>query len=143
MIVLSADEDDCRVSSMDGPRTVSYSAPFPRPRAGRIAPGNLVAVAEVASGFEVIVWRWFDAVVVSQVGQTVTLWEPNHGTVEATPRDASRVYRPGNRAYLSGGLPGAEWWVAGHVVDQGESADVDIDAVDSFFTMHGLWDKLA
>ena len=48
---------------------------------------------------------------------------------------------PGTRAYLSAGLPGAEWWVAGRVVDRAEDADVELDEVERFFTEHGLWDS--
>ena len=126
----------------DEPRVVSYAEPFPRPRAGRVAPGNLVAIAGEPSGSEVIVWRWFDAVVVDHADQIITLWEPNHGTVVAKPRDPQHVYRPGSRAYASAGLPGAEWWVAGPAVDRAESAAVDLDEVRDFFTGHGLWDRL-
>ena len=142
-IVLSADEDECTVVTDDTPRVVPYALPFPRPRAGRITPGNLVAIAAESDGSEVIVWRWFDAVVVSQAGQVVTLWEPNHGTVLAQPRDPQHVYRPGSRAYASAGLPGADWWVAGPAVDRAENAEVELEEVRDFFTTHGLWDGLA
>ena len=119
-----------------------YALPFPRPRAGRVAPGNLVGIAIESDGSEVILWRWFDAVVVDQAGLVITLWEPNHGTVVAQQRDPQYVHRPGSRAYLSAGLPGAEWWVAGPAVDRAESADVELDEVRDFFTSHGLWDRL-
>jgi hypothetical protein len=140
-IVLSAAEDECTVYADDATRMVSYAEPFPRPRAGRVAPGNLVAIAS-EPGSDVIVWRWFDAVVVSQLGPVVTLWEPNHGTVLAQPRDPQYVYRPGSRAYVSAGLPGADWWVAGPAVDRTENAAVDLDEVGDFFASHGLWDRL-
>ena len=126
----------------DKPRIVSYAEPFPRPRAGRVAPGNLVALAGEPGGSEVILWRWFDAVVVDQAGQVITLWEPNHGTVVAKPRDPHYLYRPGSRAYVSAGLPGADWWAAGPAVDRAENAAVDLDEVRDFFTGHGLWDRL-
>jgi hypothetical protein len=92
---------------------------------------------------DLIIWRWFDAVVISRTETAVTLWEPNHGTIVAQPRDPQRDYRPGSRAYASAGLPGAEWWVAGPAVDRAENADVELDEVDGFFTSHGLWDRLA
>jgi hypothetical protein len=38
---------------------------------------------------------------------------------------ARRRYDPGTRAYLSAGLPGAEWWVAGRAVDQADDAGHD------------------
>jgi hypothetical protein len=141
-IVLSAAEDECTVYTGDATRVVSYAEPFPRPRAGRVAPGNLVAIAGASGGSDVIVWRWFDAVVVDQAGQVVTLWEPNHGTVVAQPRDPHCIYRPGSRAYVSAGLPGADWWVAGPAVDRTENASVDLDEVRDFFTSHDLWDRL-
>jgi hypothetical protein len=141
-IVLRAGEDECTVVADDGPRVVSYALPFPRPRAGRVAPGNLVAIVGEPGGSEVILWRWFDAVVVDQAELVVTLWEPYHGTVVARSRDPQYGYRPGGRAYLSAGLPGAEWWVAGRAVDRAESAEVELDEVRDFFTRQGLWDRL-
>ena len=141
-IVLRADEDECTVVDDDAPRVVRYAQPFPRPRAGRITPGNLVAMATAPDGSDVILWRWFDAVVVDNTDGKVTLWEPNHGTVVASPRDPTYAHRPGSRAYLSAGLPGADWWVAGPAVDRAESADVELDEVHDFFTGHGLWDRL-
>ncbi len=126
-----------------------YAQPFPKPRAERVAPGHLVAVATVAEGAAVdvavadvaavVVWRWFDAVVLERAGRSVSLWEPGHGVVLAEPRDLQRTYRPGSRAYLSAGLPGAQWWVTGPVVDRAESADVDLDEVEQFLTGLGLW----
>ncbi len=121
---------------------VPYALPFPRPRAERVVPGHLVAMAAYNRS-DLIIWRWFDAVVVSRTGTAVTLWEPNHGPIVARPRDPQRDYRPGSRAYASAGLPGAEWWVAGPAVDRAENADVELDEVDGFFTSHGLWDRLA
>jgi hypothetical protein len=141
-IVLSAAEDECTVYADDRSRVVPYAEPFPRPRAGRVAPGNLVAIASAPGGSDVIVWRWFDAVVLDQAGEVVTLWEPNHGTVLARPRVPEHVYRPGSRAYVSAGLPGADWWVAGPAVDRTENAAVDLDEVRDFFSSHGLWDRL-
>jgi hypothetical protein len=99
-----------------------------------VAPGHLVAVANAADGSKAVVWRWFDAVVLDVEGSSVSLWEPVHGTVLAEPRDPQQTYRPGSRAYLSAGLPGAEWWVAGPAVDRAEDADVDLDEVEQFLT---------
>jgi hypothetical protein len=119
-----------------------YAKPFPEPRVERVVPGHLVAIATAADGSDVVVWRWFDAVVLEQAGASVSLWEPAHGSVVATPRDPLRTYQPGTRTYASSGLPGAEWWVAGPVVDRPEDADVDLDEVAQFFTDLGLWAKV-
>lgn len=142
-IVLSTAEDECTVVAADRTRVVPYAPPFPRPRTERVAPGHLVALSRVAGGPEVVLWRWFDAVVIDTTPSGVELWEPVHGSVLAVPRDRARSYRPGSRAYASAGLPGADWWVAGPVVDRAEDADVDLDAVEDFFTGLGLWDPPA
>jgi len=107
-----ATEDECTVFADGGPRVVSYALP-PRPRARRVAPGDLMVIAGESGAFEVILWRWFDAVVVDQAGLVSRSGEPNHGTVVAQARDRRQGHRPGSRANLSAGLPGAEWWVAG------------------------------
>ena len=138
-IVLATDEESCSVAT--GGRVVEarYAAPFPRPRAERVMPGHLVAL--VAG--DVVVWRWFDAVVTDAAPDGVTLWEPVHGSVVATPRDAGRRYPVGSRAYASAGLPGADWWVAGPAVGVAEDADVDLAEVVAFFEALGLLDRLA
>ncbi len=138
-IVLSTTEDDCTVVAADRRLTVPFAPPFPRPRVERVAPGHLVALARPTGGAAVVVWRWFDAVVLDTSDSGITLWEPLHGSVLAVPRDPGRSYRPGSRAYASAGLPGADWWVAGHAVDLAEEAEVDLDAVEQFFTEVGLW----
>lgn len=117
---------------------VPYASVFPRPRAERVAPGHLVALVKAADASHVVVWRWFDAVVVNVQNGLVSLWEPGHGAVLAVPRDPLRTYAPGSRAYLSAGLPGAQWWVAGPAVDRAEDADVDLDEVEHFLTDLGL-----
>jgi len=115
---------------------------FPTPRTERVAPGHLLAVATTADVSDVVVWRWFDAVVLEGVDGVIRLWEPAHGTVLAQPRDPKLIYRPGSRAYLSAGLPGAEWWVARPAVDSAEDADVELNEVQQFFTSAGLWERL-
>ena len=92
-----------------------------------------------------MVWRWYDAVVLGaetlrgdETG-LVRLWEPAHGEVAARPRRAEQHLQPGNRAYLSAGLPGADWWVAGAAVAKAEDADVELHEVELFCTEHDLW----
>lgn len=125
-LVLDVTEE--AVTLADG--VVPFAPFFPAPRASRVAPGNLVAVDDSPA----VVWRWFDAVVVGATDEGVRLWEPFHGFVVARPRVA-RAYPPGSRAYLSAGLPGADWWVAGPAVAQASSAseaDVELDELGEF-----------
>jgi len=88
-----------------------------------------------------VVWRWYDAVVLGSNAEAVQLWEPAHGEVAAQRRQARQQYGPGTRAYLSAGLPGADWWVAGRAVDQAEDAEVELDEVGRLYTEHGMWDS--
>jgi hypothetical protein len=140
-IVLSSTEDECTVFAEGRCDVLAYARPFPAPRADRVTPGNLVAIA-AAGGIGVVVWRWFDAVVLDRADGVIRLWEPVHGSVQAQPRDPQHAHRPGSRRYLSAGLPGAQWWVAGPAVDSAEEADVELDEVERFFTNHDLWDHL-
>ena len=137
-IVLSTTEEACTVFADGRQAEVPYADPFPKPRVDRVSPGHLVAVTTASDGAEVVIWRWFDAIVLDAVGSTVRLWEPAHGTVVAQPRNQQHTYRPGGRAYLSAGLPGADWWAAGPAVDRAEDADVDLDEVERFFTSLGI-----
>jgi hypothetical protein len=70
------------------------------------------------------------------------MWEPAHGEVLAQPRTTYIAGRPGARAYLSAGLPGADWWVAGPVEAQPADAQVELEAVERLYTEYGLWDDL-
>jgi hypothetical protein len=137
-IVVSATSDGCEVFERDQLLRVPYSSPF-RPRAEGVTPGHLVAIATTADGVQVVVWRWFDAVVLEHSAGQVRLWEPMHGEVTAQARRPQRPHPPGSRAYLSAGLPGAEWWVAGAAGDRGEDADVEFDEVLEFYSRHDLW----
>ena len=141
--MLSTTEHECTVFAAAERAVLPYAPFFPGPRAERVSPGHLVAVAGPAGGSEFVVWRWFDAVVLAATGEGVTLWEPGHGLVLAQPRAGQPPHLPGTRAYLSAGLPGADWWVAGPVVDRAERADVDLGEVRCFLTGLGLWAALA
>ena len=140
-VVLGTDERTCTVVA-DERLTVPYAAVFPAPRAERVLPGHLVALAPAPGGGEVVVWRWFDAVVLDAADGQVRLWEPVHGEVLAVPRDPARLPPPGSRAYASAGLPGADWWVAGPAVARAADAEVELDEVCAFFVEHGLEDRL-
>lgn len=138
-IVLRVDEDTCLVAGAPT-APVRYAAGFPAPRRERVSPGHLVAIAERPGRPAAVVWRWYDAVVLGAEGDRVRLWEPAHGEVLATPRPGRAPDRPGTRAYLSAGLPGADWWVAGPVVGAAGDARVELDEVGRLYARHGLWD---
>jgi hypothetical protein len=135
--VLGVDEEGCELWSGAAAGRVRFAPMFPSPRAERVSPGDLVAVAAGPQGAEAIVWRWFDAVVLGPGdGDTVRLWEPLHGEVAATPRPSYVVPEPGSRVYASAGLPGAEWWLAG------TAEDVELAAVHALYDEHDLWESV-
>ena len=140
-VVLRVHEECCEVLVEDWTVLARYTSAFPRPRTERVAPGHLVALATAADGGALVAFRWYDAVVLANRDGQVQMWEPAHGEVLATPRRPSQHYRPGTRAYLSGGLPGAKWWLAGPVTAAADDADVELDEVERFCTEHGLWDQ--
>lgn len=135
--MLRVEEQACEVLVAARTTTVGYASSFPSPRVQRVSPGHLVALAGVA-GAEVVVWRWYDALVVGEEAGLVRLWEPAHGEVLARPR-REQPWPPGTRAYASAGLPGADWWLAGPVTARPEDADVDLDEVSRFYSEHDLW----
>lgn len=102
-------------------------------------PGHLVAIAVPPEQPPVVVWRWFDVVVLEAVAGQVRLWEPNHGEFLAKVRDTGRVCRPESRGYLSSGLAGADWWVASAAVDHAPGAQVELEEVQRFLAEHGMW----
>jgi hypothetical protein len=140
-VVLAADEESCTVFRAGARSVVPYASPFPRPRADRVSPGHLVALFAAAQEPSVV-WRWFDAVVLGATAEGVQLWEPLHGEITARPRDPDVVLQPGSRAYVSAGLPGADWWLAGPVGSSPEQARVEVAEVRRFFVDHGLWGEL-
>ena len=120
--------------------SVRFAPTFPSPRVERVSPGHLVAVATSPTGTDVVVWRWYDAVVLPhEDAGSVRLWEPAHGEVIARARSSYKNVEPGERAYASAGLPGADWWVAGRVTATPESADVELDAVHALYRDNDLW----
>lgn len=137
--MLRVNEDASQVLAGGRIVSVGYAAQFPAPRRERVSPGHLVAVAELPGGLAAVVWRWYDAVVLGSEAASVRLWEPAHGEVTAQRRRPRQKYDPGTRAYLSAGLPGAEWWVAGRAVGRAEEADVELDEVERLYTGHGMW----
>lgn len=139
-VVLRVNELECDAWAGGNVESIRFAPLFPTPRTERVSPGHLVAVATAATGSQVIVWRWYDAVVLGPgASGLVQLWEPAHGEVTARPRASHRRQEPASRAYASAGLPGADWWIAGPVVARPEDAAVDIDEVEVMFTANRLW----
>lgn len=141
-VVLRVREDECEVLRGGRLRHVRFAPTFPSPRTERVQPGNIVAMTTASNGSEIVLWRWYDAVVLGNEKGAIRLWDPAHGEVMAQPRAAYRPRRPGSRAYLSAGLPGADWWVAGPTVAEPHDADVELGEVEKLYTEHGLWDAL-
>jgi hypothetical protein len=143
--VLRVDESACEVWSEGNIASVGFATGFPSPRVERVSPGHLVAVATGASGAHVVVWRWYDTVVLgaevlgAEDGGSVRLWEPAHGEVLARPRTSYRTQDPGSRAYASAGLPGADWWVATGADVPPHTANVELRDVEAMYTEHDLW----
>jgi hypothetical protein len=142
-IVLRVQEATCEIFGEGQLRSVGYAAQFPSPRTKRVSPGHLVAVVTARDGSELVVWRWYDAVVLGEEAGLIRLWEPAHGEVVARGRRAQQQRAPGTRGYLSAGLPGADWWLAGAVAARAEDADVELDEVMRFCDEHDLRNHLA
>jgi hypothetical protein len=140
--VLHVEENVCQVLAGGQVVSVRYAANFPKPRTERVSPGHLVAIVDVPGHADAVVWRWYDAVVLGHEADAIRLWEPAHGEVVARSRRPAHRPDPGTRAYLSAGLPGAEWWVAGSAVGRPEDADVELNEVARLYTEHGLWDSV-
>jgi hypothetical protein len=139
-IVLSVGEYACEARTEGDIVSARFAPLFPSPRMERVSPGHLVAVATAPDGTDVVVWRWYDAVVLGdEPAEAVRLWEPAHGEVVAQRRRSYQQYEPGTRAYLSAGLPGAAWWVAGAATARAEAADVELDEVEQQYTENALW----
>jgi hypothetical protein len=141
-IVLRVQEDSCEIFAAGQSESVAFATHFPTPRTQRVAPGHLVAVATAPNGSDVVIWRWYDAVVLGQEAGLIQMWEPGHGEVLAQSRRPQLSRPPGTRAYLSAGLPGADWWLAGPVAMSAEDADVELDDVEQFYDTHDLWNGL-
>jgi hypothetical protein len=141
--VLRVEEAVCEVWTGDEIINVGFAPTFPSPRLDRVSPGHLVALASAPDRDEVVVWRWYDAVVlVPAIEGQVHLWEPAHGRVVAAPRPAFEEAEPGSRAYASAGLPGADWWVAGPANRIPRGSDIDLAEVGALYTDNQLWEKV-
>lgn len=141
-VVLRVRDGSCDVLGPDGPRTARFAPQVPTPHTERVRPGNLVATATADDGQPVVLWRWFDAVVIAGADDSrIVLWEPAHGEVTATVRPPLSAAEPGSRVYASAGLPGADWWAAAAVpiVPGLSTVPVELDAVLELYRAHDLW----
>lgn len=137
--VLDVDESACRVWSDGEAIEVGFARAFPTPRTQRVSPGHLVAVTTGDDASAVVVWRWFDAVVLDHMDDgCVRLWEPAHGEVTARARPSYEPQEPGTRVFASAGLPGADWWAACATGNVDVSAD--LNAVVRLYDDNALWD---
>lgn len=141
-VVIRVREDECEVLRDGRLLTARFPSRFPSPRTERVQPGNLVAMTTASDGIETVLWRWYDGVVLEDGREAIRLWEPAHGEVMAQARPAYIPGKPGSRAYLSAGLPGADWWVAGPASANAHDANVELDEVDKLFTENGMWDSI-
>jgi len=141
-LVVRVRENACEVVKDRRLYSVRYATPFPSPRIERVSPGHLVALATAPDGTDVVVWRWYDAVVLGAETGLIRMWEPSHGEVLARPRSTYQRQEIGSRAYLSAGLPGAEWWVVGRATGSAEGATVELDEVERLYTEYDLWRSL-
>lgn len=108
--VVRVEEHACEIWSDDELSSVVFAPMFPSPRLERVSPGHLAAVATAPTGTDVVVWRWYDTVVLGhREDGSVRLWEPAHGEVIAQARGTYVKQEPRSRAYASAGFPGAEW----------------------------------
>lgn len=141
--VIRVGEYACEVWSHGEVSSVGFAPMFPSPRVQRVSPGHLVAIATGPDATDVVVWRWYDAVVLgTEDDGSVRLWEPAHGEVIARARASYERQDPGSRAYASAGLPGAGWWVAGSASGDPQDADVELDDVDALYTENDLWSAM-
>lgn len=138
--VVRVSEHACEVWSDSETSSVRFAPRFPSPRVERVSPGHLVAIASGPDGTDVVVWRWYDTVVLgTEDDGSVRLWEPAHGEVIAQARVSYEKQDPGSRAYASAGLPGAEWWVADSASGAPHTAGVELDDVTALYTENDLW----
>jgi hypothetical protein len=61
--VIRVDEHACEVWSHGEVSSAGFDAMFPSPPVERVRPGHLVAIATGLDGTDLVVWRWYDAVV--------------------------------------------------------------------------------
>lgn len=136
-VVLRVSPDGCEVLRAGRVLRAGYSGAF-APRSANLAPGHLVAL-QPGQHNTLVVWRWFDAVVINVEGTRAQVWEAQHGEVTARLRHPGLPLPVGGRAWVSTGLPGSEWWLES-AVGVPPTAEVDLGEVTRFYDQHDLWD---
>jgi hypothetical protein len=71
-------------------RVCPVATQFLAPRTQRVSPGHLVPVATAPNGSDVVIWRWYDAVLLGEEAGLIRMWQPAHGEVLARPRGPRR-----------------------------------------------------
>lgn len=137
-VVLLPGPDDCEVLHAGRVLRAGYGRAFV-PRASSLSPGHLVALQPRQDG-TLVLWRWFDAVVIDVEGEQARVWEPLHGEVVARLRQPGTLPPVGGRAWVSAGLPGAEWWLES-ATGTPPTAEVELGDVACFYDKHGLWES--
>jgi surface antigen len=89
-IVLRAEEDACQILAGGQVVSVRYASQFPAPRREPVLPGHLVAVAGAPGVSAVVVWRWYDAVVLGSI-RINQQWRICFVWSEAGPEDVEIV----------------------------------------------------
>jgi len=139
-VVLRVAETWCQVRIGEQLKRARFAPQFTSPSSQRVSPGHLVALAEAPDHAEVVLWRWYDAVVIEHSDNgTVLVWEPAHGEVVGSARPHCPRLLPGCRAFASAGLPGAAWWVTDAVAARPETAVVELTEVAALYSDNDLW----
>ena len=95
-IVLRVQEATCEIFGEGQFRSIGYGTQFPSPRTERVSPGHQVAAATAPDGSEVVVWRWYDAVVLGEEAGLIRRGNPR--TAKSLPGAVARSSN--DRAHL-------------------------------------------
>ena len=138
--VVSVEDGSCTIDPVGdpGPMPAGYTGAF-APRAGSLAPGQLVAYVDTKHGPKVA-WRWFTATVVEATGDTLVLDEPFHGRVEARRRAGLPPPTVGDTVYVSIGL--VHQWRVDALAGDGDPVDYPAVAASTFNEIRDAYGRL-